>query len=187
VALFRGINVGRAKRVAMADLRSLFSDLGYHHVQTLLNSGNVVFAESPGGPKDAAARIEQALIDRLQVAARVWVFTAAQLTDAIRANPLTSIADNPSRLVVTFLADKKVARRLTPLLDQAWTPEAVAQGPRVAYLWCPGGIGVSPLMEAVGKALGDNFTARNWSTVTKLHALATAPDGGSSRSPRRRP
>jgi len=45
VALIRGINVGRAKRVAMADLRAVVTDLGYRDVRTLLNSGNVVFAD----------------------------------------------------------------------------------------------------------------------------------------------
>ena len=43
VALLRGINVGRAKRVAMADLRALFEQLGFGDVRTLLNSGNVGF------------------------------------------------------------------------------------------------------------------------------------------------
>ena len=35
VALIRGINVGRAKRVAMADLRALVEKLGYGDVRTL--------------------------------------------------------------------------------------------------------------------------------------------------------
>ncbi len=48
VALVRGINVGRAKRVAMTDLRALFTNLGYGDVQTVLRSGNVVF--STAGP-----------------------------------------------------------------------------------------------------------------------------------------
>jgi hypothetical protein len=39
IALLRGINVGRAKRIAMADLRGLFVDLGHKNVRTLLNSG----------------------------------------------------------------------------------------------------------------------------------------------------
>ena len=43
IALLRGINVGRAKRVEMAILRDLFTSLGYGDVCTLLNSGNVVF------------------------------------------------------------------------------------------------------------------------------------------------
>ena len=45
IALLRGINVGTAKRVAMADLRAVVEDLGYQDVATLLNSGNVVFRQ----------------------------------------------------------------------------------------------------------------------------------------------
>ena len=37
VALLRGINVGKAKRVAMSELRALCEGLGYGDVQTLLN------------------------------------------------------------------------------------------------------------------------------------------------------
>jgi uncharacterized protein (DUF1697 family) len=37
VALFRGINMGRANRVAMADLRALFVNLGYHDARTVLS------------------------------------------------------------------------------------------------------------------------------------------------------
>ena len=40
VALLRGIDVGRAKRLAMADLRVLLESLAYRNVRTLLNSGN---------------------------------------------------------------------------------------------------------------------------------------------------
>ena len=44
IALLRGVNVGRAKRIAMADLRQLIGKLGYTDVRTLLNSGNIVFS-----------------------------------------------------------------------------------------------------------------------------------------------
>src|ERR1043165_6840469 len=53
VALFRGINVGKAKRIAMADLRKLLEKLGYTAVATLLNSGNAIFT---GGPRAAHPR-----------------------------------------------------------------------------------------------------------------------------------
>ena len=36
VALLRGVNVGKANRVPMAELRTLLSRLGYTHVATLL-------------------------------------------------------------------------------------------------------------------------------------------------------
>ncbi|MHB0980575.1 MAG: DUF1697 domain-containing protein [Thermoleophilia bacterium] len=54
IGLIRGINVGRAKRVSMADLRALVAGLGHTEVRTLLNSGNVVFS-TPGGVAPAAA------------------------------------------------------------------------------------------------------------------------------------
>jgi uncharacterized protein (DUF1697 family) len=44
VALLRGVNVGRAVRIAMADLRALVRRAGYREAATLLNSGNVTFA-----------------------------------------------------------------------------------------------------------------------------------------------
>ena len=43
VALLRGVNVGKAKRVPVTELRALLSGLGYTGVTTLLNSGNAVF------------------------------------------------------------------------------------------------------------------------------------------------
>lgn len=171
VALIRGINVGRAKRVAMADLRSLVENLGYRDVRTVLNSGNIVFTVPPGARDDAAIRIEHALASRLGITARVTVLTAAELTAAMGANPLGDIADNPSRLLVFVLTNPPDRSKLKPLLEQTWTPEAIAVGRRVAYLWCPAGILESPLAAAVGKTLGDAVTARNWATMAKLNAL----------------
>src|SRR5699024_834242 len=42
VILLRGINVGRANRIAMADLRTCTEDAGCRHVTTVLASGNVI-------------------------------------------------------------------------------------------------------------------------------------------------
>ena len=53
IALLRGINVGNAKRIAMADLKAVVESLGGTGVKTLLNSGNVVFTTTRliTGPK----------------------------------------------------------------------------------------------------------------------------------------
>ena len=171
VALIRGINVGRAKRVAMADLRALVEDLGYGDVRTLLNSGNVVFSAPGAAPGDAAARIEQALATRLGVSAPVTVLTAAELAAIVTDNPLLEVADNPSRLLVAVLANPDDRPRLEPLVEQDWAPEVLAISDRVAYLWCPEGVLASRLPEAVGRVLDDAVTTRNWTTVTKLRAL----------------
>ncbi len=174
VALIRGINVGRAKRVAMADLRRLVADLGYHDVRTLLNSGNVLFTVGASSRGEPAVRIERALGSELGVSARVTVLSAPELQAVVDGNPLVVAERDPSRLLVSVLTDPADRARLLPLMRRRWAPEAVAVGERVCYLWCPGGILASPLGQAVGRLLGDATTARNWATISKLHALVRA-------------
>ncbi len=171
VALIRGINVGRAKRVAMADLRALVVDLGYGDVRTLLNSGNVVFTVPASARNDPGPRIERAITSRLGISARVTVLTRAELAAVVAENPLVGVASEPSRLLVTVLTDPADRKRLLPLARQDWAPDVLAVGARVAYLWCPKGMLESRLADAVSRLLGDGATTRNWATVTKLHAL----------------
>jgi uncharacterized protein (DUF1697 family) len=169
-ALLRGINVGTAKRVAMADVRALVSRLGYRDVRTLLNSGNVVFS-SARPPRDAAARIQQALSQSLGVSSRVIVISARELATIVRDNPLLEIGVNHSRLMVAVTDEPIRVRELQPLMKMKWSPEALALGSRAAYTWCPDGVTQSPLFKTVAKNLGDRLTTRNWTTITKLHAM----------------
>jgi uncharacterized protein (DUF1697 family) len=171
VALIRGINVGKAKRVAMADLRGLMEKLGYGEPRTLLNSGNVVFDAGREAPSKVATRVEQGMAAKLKVSARVTVLTAAEFATVVEENSLGAVADDPSRLFVAFLIDPSDAKRLQPLTRQSWKPEALGVGSRAAYLWCPRGMMESPLTEAVGRVLGDATTTRNWATVSKIQAL----------------
>jgi uncharacterized protein (DUF1697 family) len=172
VALLRGINVGKAKHVAMADLQAVIEDLGYAGVRTLARSGNVVFVAPGSSAGDAAARIEAALGQQLGVTSRVTVLAAADLAAAVAANPLLGVATDPSRLLVAFPPDPVHLAKLEPLARQSWRPEALAVGAHAAYLWCPNGVLASQALQAVGRALGDAVTTRNWTTVTKLLALA---------------
>jgi uncharacterized protein (DUF1697 family) len=173
VALLRGINVGKSKRVSMSDLRALVEKLGYRGVKTLINSGNVVFTAPGTGGKDHAARIEKAIEATLGLTSRVTVLTVAELTEAVEKNPLAKVATaNPSRLLFVVLTNPADQPRLKPLLKQDWGDEAFGLGRRVAYCWCPPGILKSNLPEAVGRLLGDAATARNWATMQKLLALA---------------
>lgn len=171
IALLRGINIGRAKRIAMADLRELMRDLGYEDVRTLLASGNVVF-EAPGSVTgDPAARIEAAIEERAGFSARVTVLGADELTAIVEANPLLEIADDPSRLAVGVVQESADLDRVGPLLERDWSPETLAIGPRAVYSWYPNGFRDSPLQKALSAALGDSVTARNWATIGKIHAL----------------
>ncbi|MEO7027661.1 MAG: DUF1697 domain-containing protein [Caulobacteraceae bacterium] len=173
IALLRGINVGRAKRVAMSDLRVAVEALGYTDVRTVLNSGNVVFNAPGVAAEKAAARIEAALPDALGVASKVTGLAADVFATVVAENPLPGAAnDSPSRLMVVFLAKAADRAKLDGFAGQDWAPDRFGLASRAAYMWCPQGLLVSRLAEAVARTLGPGATSRNWSTVMKLHALA---------------
>jgi uncharacterized protein (DUF1697 family) len=171
VALLRGVNVGGANRVAMADLRALVTGLGYGEVSTVLNSGNVVFTAGDGAPPEPGARIAEALAATLGVSARVTALSSSEVAEAVAGNTLVPLADDPSRLLFAFPAVRSDLSLLDGVERQDWAPEACAVGTRAAYLWCPNGVSDSRLWKAVGAALGDGVTSRNWATVLKLQAV----------------
>jgi uncharacterized protein (DUF1697 family) len=171
VALVRGINVGRAKRVAMGDLRAMLEDLGFRDVRTLLNSGNAVFTAPKSAPFALSERIEEAMSRRLRVSAKVTVVSVAELQAIVDGLPLSTNGRDPSRLMVGFLRTPADEKRVDEVLRQKWGPDELAKGPRVVYVWCPDSILESRAFEAIGRAAGDGITTRNWSTVTKLLAM----------------
>jgi len=171
VALIRGINVGKAKRVAMADLRALMGRLGYRDCRTLLNSGNVVFSAGSESPSQSADRIEKAMDTELGVSAPVIALSAAEFSTVVSECPLIESAEDLSRLLVSFLMDPEARQHLVPLTHEDWGSESFALGTRAAYLWCPDGVLQSQLPAAVERALGKAVTTRNWKTVKKIEAI----------------
>jgi uncharacterized protein (DUF1697 family) len=172
IALLRGINVGRAKRVAMADLRSLLEGLGFSEVRTLLNSGNAVFHAARPNTAKIASAIEAAIQSRFGFAVAVTVATARELNAIVAENPLPQAAADPSKFLVAFAANAAALEGARSLLVQAWAPESVAIGSKAAYLWCPHGIIESRVLPAFSRATANAATTRNWATVLKLQAAA---------------
>jgi uncharacterized protein (DUF1697 family) len=170
VALLRGINVGRHKRMPMADLRDLLSGLGYTDVKTLLQSGNAVFSASTRSTASVERAIEKAVVGRFGFDVRVLVRTRDEIEAAVAANPLP--VPDGSRFLVSFL-DRDPAARVRQLDPAEFEPERFAIGTRVLYVWCARGFMDSRLLpELSDERLGVVATARNWNTVTKLLAMA---------------
>jgi uncharacterized protein (DUF1697 family) len=169
VALFRGINVGKAKRIAMADLRTLLGKLGYTDVGTLLNSGNAVFSARAAAADKMAARIRKEVARQLGVDALVIVKSAQDVAAIIEGNVLTDATDH-SRLLVAMTQLAGPLARLRPLAKLTWGREQVHVGDHAAYLWCANGILESKAAEALLGGLPEG-TTRNWATLNKIHAL----------------
>jgi uncharacterized protein (DUF1697 family) len=178
VALLRGINVGKAKRVAMADLRALVESLGYGDVRTLLNSGNVVFTVPPKLRGNHAERIEKGIAGTLGVTSKVIVLSAADVARFMDENSLVAKAHDHSRLLVFALADPSDRELIRPLAAKKWKDGALEVGSRAAFVWCPNGLLDSEIAIALGRALGDRVTSRNWATMLKIDALLRSSEAG---------
>lgn len=172
IALLRGINVGKAKRVPMAELRALLAELGYSGIATLLNSGNAVFHAGSGSAGKHALAISNALKERMQFDVPVIVVSARELSAIIEGNPLVVPDDDHPRFLAIFAQDPATLSGLGAVASAIVPPEKFAVGPGAAYLHCASGILESKAATAlVGKA-GKETTTRNWATVLKLQAMA---------------
>jgi uncharacterized protein (DUF1697 family) len=169
--LLRGINLGRSRRVAMADLRELLTAEGYGNVRTLLQSGNVVL-DTDRSATALTGALEAALERRFGFPVDVLVRSRDELLGVLAADPLGEVADDGAKYQVVFLAGP-ADRTLRAALDSDDAgDDRYVLGDRELYLWCPNGIQGSPLMAALGKLRGGPpATTRNWNTVRKLAAL----------------
>lgn len=172
IALLRGINLGSHRRVSMGALRDLLTGLGYGDVRTLLQSGNVVLT-SDAVPECLQRDLESHIAGRFGVESKVLVRTRDEMADVVQRSPLREVATDPRRYQVSFLARELHPDSMRELTTVDGAPEQFVVSGREIYAWHPEGIGRSPLAKLLADGhLGVTATARNWSTVTKLLALA---------------
>lgn len=173
VVLLRGVNVGKAKRVPMAALRTLLAELGFASVRTLLNSGNAVVDAVSADVDAHADAIAAGLRERLGVDAPVVVKTAATWARVVAGNPIVPPPEEHARFLVAVgrtPADVRAVAALEPLVR---APDRLVVSDDAAYLHCPDGLLASALAKAaLGKA-GRHVTTRNWATALKVSHLVT--------------
>lgn len=80
ICLLRGINVGGHKKIKMADLKTLFTSLGYAELVTYIQSGNIIFKSHEIGVDEITAVIKKAIADTYGFEVPVFVLTRTMLT-----------------------------------------------------------------------------------------------------------
>jgi uncharacterized protein (DUF1697 family) len=174
IALLRAVNVG-GRSLAMADLRTMLTDLGYENPRTLLQSGNAVFtAKSKPSVSTLEAKLEAEAQRRFGIGISFMLRTSAEWDAIIARNPFTGAAKtDPAHLLLMALKSAPAAAAIKALRDDYKGPETIHVTGRNAYLIYPEGIGRSKLTNMlIERKLGVAGTGRNWNTVLKLAALA---------------
>ncbi|MGK5521438.1 DUF1697 domain-containing protein [Micromonospora sp. URMC 107] len=175
VALLRGVNVGGAK-VAMADLRRLVTGLGHDDVKTYLQSGNVVFGSRVRDAGALARGIERAIADELGLTVPVLVRSGRELAAVAGGNPYADREDDPTRLLVVFLATAPGRSAVAALAAPGGENVAFTVAGREVYLHYPdGGYGRSKFTNNhLEKKLGVVATTRNWRSVRTLAEMSAS-------------
>ena len=176
IALLRGVNVGKAKRVPMESFREVLTELGYTNVKTLLNSGNAVFQASGVSGAIHATAIASAIGDRLGFDVPVIVKSAKELAAIVGENPFSQIATDHSRQFVAFTQVGRSLSDLHAIETLVQPPEGFVVGKHAAYLHCVNGVLESKAGAALMGKVGKSATTRNWATTLKLHALTENSD-----------
>jgi uncharacterized protein (DUF1697 family) len=172
IALLRGINVGSHNRIAMPELREALGKAGYDDVRTYVQSGNVVLS-SDSPPDGLAKAVKQLIADGFGLDIEVVARTRDELAEVVKRNPLGEVAVQPKLYQVSFCAAEPDADAVRELSGFAAPSERLVAIGRELYAWHPDGVARSKLWNRLaGKGLGVTATARNWTTVTKLLAMA---------------
>ncbi|KUO12739.1 DUF1697 domain-containing protein [Streptomyces sp. DSM 15324] len=170
-ALLRGINVGGARKLPMADLRTLMQGLGYGDVRTYLQSGQAVFSSAHGDEQSLAAELAATIAQECGFDVDVLVRDHAYLKTVAEACPFPAADLQPKQLHITYFSAPVDAERFAEIDQAAHLPEEFRLGDRALYLYAPDGLGRSKLAELLSRprfTKGLVATSRNWNTVVKL-------------------
>jgi uncharacterized protein (DUF1697 family) len=168
VGLLRGVNVANKNKMPMAELRALFTSLGFRDVKTLIQSGNVIFS-SDHAPDTKV--LESAIKQQLSIDTDVVVRTADQLAKIVAKNPFSE-RESPY-LHVGFGVRAPRTDDIESLDSDRFAPEKFAIVGTEIYLFLPNGMARTKLPGYLLRQLKVAITIRNWNTVTKLLALSS--------------
>jgi uncharacterized protein (DUF1697 family) len=174
ISMLRGVNVGGHNKIKMDALRALYESLKLRNAQTYVQSGNVIFRTNERDLASLSKRIQNAIQRKFGIRPNVILRTTSELRDVIARNPFAKRRGiEPSKVLVTFLADDPGAEARDRILQMNFDPEELRIDGREIYIYFPNGIGRSRLSwAAIEKTLKTPGTGRNWNSVTKMLEIA---------------
>ena len=87
IALLRGINISGKNKIAMAELKEGFVELGFNDVATYINSGNVVFCSDIDNKNMLSDNITSMIKDRFDLDIPVFIILQEELKEILDNAP----------------------------------------------------------------------------------------------------
>jgi uncharacterized protein (DUF1697 family) len=170
ISLLRGINVGGHHKVPMAELQQVAAKLGFENVQTILNSGNLIFDAPPG----QEAKLEEVLTQQLEKAfgfpIPVLIRNAEEILELVRNDPFKLIqVTKDTRLYISFLKQEPVLALPCPWTSADGSYRILEiRGRCICSVLDLAGAPTPKAMDALEQFFGKNITNRNWNTMLRI-------------------
>ena len=173
ISILRGVNVG-GRKVPMANLKSLYEDLGFKEVITYIQSGNVIFKADKTSGQTLEKIIEKKINEIFNMAVPVIIRRVREMKNVLANNPFLKMKGiDINKLHVTFLEKLPGQNELDNTKKYDYTPDRFIIAGREVFLYCPGGYGKTKLSNNFFESkLKVHATTRNWKTVNKLVEIA---------------
>ena len=167
IAFLRGINVGNI-RIKMTDLKSAFYKMGFHDVETFLQTGNVVFNSNKPN-HDIKSVLGKGLTETFHYEAYILVYEFGILTEVIAQYPMQR--DENHHAYVVFIDNDTIFEELkTAAQGLADESNYIAPGDKLLYWKVPIGQSTDTVFaKIVAKAkYKSSVTIRNMNTLEKM-------------------
>lgn len=175
IAFLRGINVSGHRLIKMTELKQMFETMGFHSVQTYIQSGNVLFqADEEEG--SLRGRIEEGIVTTFGFPVTVVVRTMAEVKRMIEECPFAiEPVPDKKRLYVALLEDYPAQEGINRLGVNSGGIDEYRLIGRSVYILYGQSAHQSPLTNNFfEKKLGVAATSRNWTTMNKLLDMGKA-------------
>lgn len=171
IAFLRAINVG-GRTVKMAELRALFTGMGFAGVESFIASGNVIFASSDADAAALQARIEEELRRALGYEVATFLRSDAEVAAIARYEPFPAPQiEAASALNVALLANPLTQEEAHKVMALRTPIDDFHVNDREVYWLCRVKQSESTFSNTVfERSIGKRATFRGMNTMQKLAA-----------------
>ena len=170
IAFLRGINVGGHHKIPMSELRKEFTLMGFKKVETLLNSGNVIFQSENLSPLEIEQKVEHQLREKFGFPVPSIVISSKELESLLRKAPFKNITVTKDiRLYVSFSKHNIAKKMILPWNSSDKSFQILDVQKKVVLSILDLSISGSPkAMKILEQEFGKEVTTRNWNTLERI-------------------
>ena len=173
LALLRGINVSGHHIIKMDVLVKMMQQIGFHNVNTYIQSGNVFFETDNQNPQSISFTIKQEIYKQFGYDVPVIIVTQSSIQKCLANNPFLKEKNiDTKKLYVAFISKKLDTNAINDLKTSQFKPDEAVIDEDKIYLKLETGAGKTKLTQKyIEKKLHVEATTRSWNTILNLLEL----------------